>query len=41
MHTRRYEEYLEGQEEEDAINVYQEEPIKHQNFMVSDGLGLT
>jgi hypothetical protein len=32
MHTRRYEEYMEGQEEEGGIDVYQEEPIEHKNF---------
>jgi hypothetical protein len=30
MHTHRYEEYVEGQEEEDVDDVYQEEPIEHQ-----------
>jgi hypothetical protein len=41
MHTHRYEEYVEGQEEEDVIDVYQEEPAQHQNFIVSDGPRLT
>jgi hypothetical protein len=37
MHTCRYEEYVEGQEEENAIDAYQEEPVEQQNFTVSDG----
>jgi hypothetical protein len=32
---------MEGQEEEGGVDVYQEEPIEHKIFMVSDGLGLT
>jgi hypothetical protein len=38
MHTRRYDEYVEGHEDDD---IYQEEIAVHQNFMVSDGTGLT
>jgi hypothetical protein len=41
IQTRRYGEYVKGQEEEDVIDVYQEQPEEHQNFTVSDGLGLT
>jgi hypothetical protein len=41
MYIHRYEEYVEGQEEEDAIDVYQEEPIEQQNFTVFDRPGLT
>jgi hypothetical protein len=41
MHTHRYEEYVEGQEEEDVVDVYEEQPVEHQNFRVSDGPGLT
>jgi hypothetical protein len=40
MHTHRYEEYVEGQEVEDVIDVYQEELIEHWNFTVSNGPGL-
>jgi hypothetical protein len=38
IHTRRYDEYMERNEEED---VYQEEIEEHKNFMVSDGAKLT
>jgi hypothetical protein len=38
MHTRLYDEYIEGHEDDD---VYQEEIEVEQNFMVSDGAGLT
>jgi hypothetical protein len=38
IHTRRYDEYMERNEEED---VYQEEIEEHKNFMVSDGARLT
>jgi hypothetical protein len=31
---------VEGLEEKDVIDVYQEESTEHQNFMVSDGPGL-
>jgi hypothetical protein len=41
MYTCRYEEYAEGHEKEDVIDVYQEEPIEHQNFTVSNGQNLT
>jgi hypothetical protein len=37
MHTHRYEEYVEVQEEEDVVDVYQEQLIEHQNFTVSNG----
>jgi hypothetical protein len=37
MYTSRYKKYVEGLEEKDVIDVYQEESIEHQNFMVSDG----
>jgi hypothetical protein len=33
-------EYVQGQDEEYVIDVYQEGPIEHQNFMVSDGTRL-
>jgi hypothetical protein len=29
MHTHRYEEYVEGQKEEDVVDVHQEEPVEH------------
>jgi hypothetical protein len=38
IHTRRYDEYMERNEEED---VYQEEIEEHKNFTVSDGARLT
>jgi hypothetical protein len=38
IHTHRYDEYMERNEEE---NVYQEEIEEHENFMVSDGARLT
>jgi hypothetical protein len=38
MHTRRYDEYIEGHEDDD---MYQEEIKVDQNFMVSDRIGLT
>jgi hypothetical protein len=38
MHTRRYDEYTERHEDDD---IYHEEIKVHQNFMVSDGVGLT
>jgi hypothetical protein len=38
IHTRRYDEYMERNEEED---VYQEEIEEHENFTVSDGARLT
>jgi hypothetical protein len=41
MHTRRYEEYVGGQKEEDVIDVCQEQPEEHQKFTVSHGPGLT
>jgi hypothetical protein len=37
MHTRRYDEYVEGHEDDD---IYQKEIEVDQNFMVSDGAGL-
>jgi hypothetical protein len=37
IYTSRYKKYVEGLEEKDVIDVYQEESIEHQNFMVSDG----
>jgi hypothetical protein len=37
MHTRRYDEYVEGHKDDD---IYQEEIEVDQNFMVSDGAGL-
>jgi hypothetical protein len=36
MHPHRYEEYEEDQEEEHVVDVYQEEHVEHQNFMVSN-----
>jgi hypothetical protein len=30
-------EYVQRQDEEYVIDVYQEGPVEHQNFMVSDG----
>jgi hypothetical protein len=41
MHTRRYEEYVGGQEEEDVIDVCQEQPEEHQKFTVSHRPRLT
>jgi hypothetical protein len=38
MHTHRYDEYVEGHEDDD---IYQEEIEVDHNFMVSDGAGLT
>jgi hypothetical protein len=38
MHTRRYDEYVEGHEDDE---IYQEKIEVDQNFMVSDRLGLT
>jgi hypothetical protein len=38
MHTRRYDEYIEGHEDYD---IYQEEIEVDQNFTLSDGAGLT
>jgi hypothetical protein len=38
IHNRRYDEYIEGHEDDD---IYQEEIGVDQNFMVSDGTGLT
>jgi hypothetical protein len=38
MHTRQYDEYVEGHGDDD---IYQEEIEVDQNFMVSDGTGLT
>jgi hypothetical protein len=38
IHTRRYDEYMERNEEDD---VYQEKIKEHENFMVSDGPRLT
>jgi hypothetical protein len=38
IHTHRYDEYMERNEEED---VYQEEIKEHENFTVSDGARLT
>jgi hypothetical protein len=38
MHTRQYDEYVEGHEDDD---IYPEEIEVDQNFMVSDGAGLT
>jgi hypothetical protein len=38
IHTHRYDEYMERNEEGD---VYQEEIEEHENFMVSDGARLT
>jgi hypothetical protein len=38
IHTCRYDEYIERNEEDD---VYQEEIKEHENFMVSDGARLT
>jgi hypothetical protein len=38
MHTRRYNEYIEGHEDD---GIYQEEIEVDQNFTVSDGAGLT
>jgi hypothetical protein len=37
IHTRRYDEYVEGHEDDD---IYQEEIEVDQNFTVSDGAGL-
>jgi hypothetical protein len=38
IHTRRYDKYMERNEEDD---VYQEEIKEHKNFTVSDGAKLT
>jgi hypothetical protein len=38
MHTRRYDEYIEGHEDDE---IYQEEIKVGHNFMISDGAGLT
>jgi hypothetical protein len=38
MHTRQYDEYIEGHEDDD---VYKEEIEVDRNFMVSNGVGLT
>jgi hypothetical protein len=38
MHTHRYDEYVKGHEDDD---IYQEEIEVDQNFMVSNGPGLT
>jgi hypothetical protein len=38
MHTRRYDEYVEGYKDDD---IYQEEIEVDLNFMISDGAGLT
>jgi hypothetical protein len=38
MHTRQYDEYIEGHEDDD---IYQEEIEGDLNFIVSDGAGLT
>jgi hypothetical protein len=38
MHTHQYDKYVEGHEDDD---IYQEEIEVDQNFMVSDGAGLT
>jgi hypothetical protein len=38
MHTRRYDEYVEGYDDDD---IYQEEIEVDQNFTISDGAGLT
>jgi hypothetical protein len=38
MHTHRYDEYIERHKDDD---IYQEEIEVHQNFMVSDGAGIT
>jgi hypothetical protein len=38
MHTRRYDEYVEGHKDDD---IYQEEIEVDQNFTVSDRTGLT
>jgi hypothetical protein len=38
MHTHRYDEYVEGHEDDD---IYQEETEVDQNFMVFDGAGLS
>jgi hypothetical protein len=37
MHTRRYDDYVEGHEDDD---IYEEEIEVHQNFIVSDRAGL-
>jgi hypothetical protein len=37
MHTHQYDEYVEGQEDDD---IYQEEIEVDQNFMIFDGAGL-
>jgi hypothetical protein len=37
MHTRRYDEYVEGHKDDD---IYQEKNEVYQNFMISDGAGL-
>jgi hypothetical protein len=41
MHTRRFDEYMDGEEENDVVDVYQEQTEEHQNFTVSDGPRLT
>jgi hypothetical protein len=38
MHTHQYDKYVEGHEDD---GIYQEEIEVDQNFMVSDGVGLT
>jgi hypothetical protein len=41
MHTRQYDEYLEGNEDDDVVDVYQEEIKGHQSFTVFDRAGHT
>jgi hypothetical protein len=38
MHTHQYDEYIQGHEDDD---IYQEQIEVDQNFMTSDGAGLT
>jgi hypothetical protein len=40
MHPRQNDEYVERDEDDDVIHVYQEEIEGHQSFMVSDGARL-
>jgi hypothetical protein len=41
MHTHQYDEYMEGQKDDNVVHVYQEQIEEHQNFMVSDAAKLT
>jgi hypothetical protein len=41
MDTRRYDEYVERHDDDDAVDVYQEEIEGHQSFTISNGAGVT